>query len=247
VSIENSRQVLTSRNIVTPVKRGRLTTLVVLLGIGAMVILYNYFYPTYSYRYRLTVNVEVDGKVHSGSSVVEVTWRGHPEIPEAGSYSPELRGQAALVDLGSHGVVVGLLLGEDWGEPSSSTGGWGALWIVPRAFGVRDWNDGLPDLVRLRGKRDLAPNNLPRFLWFSNPQDPATAQIIPAQDFQAVLSPSVRFAGASVEITNDPLVIDIRDKLPWLKSLEQKPPGEDIIYLPNKLGVSRYLFIGDRS
>ncbi len=226
-------------------KRGYLIALLVLaLGIGAMVIAYNYFYPTHSYRYRLTVNIEVGGKVHSGSSVIEVTWRGHPEIPEAGSYSPELRGQAALVDLGSHGVVVATLLnGESYGP--AEDGAWGAIWIVPRAFGVRDSNDGLADLPRLRGKRDLAPNNLPRFIWLGNPQDPTTAQKILVQNFPAVFGPSVRFAGAAVEITNDPLVVDIRDKLPWLKSLEQKPPGENIIYLPNKLAVSRYLFIGD--
>jgi hypothetical protein len=230
------------------VKRGRLTALVVfVLGSAAMMILYNYFYPSYSYRYRLTVNIEVDGKVHTGSSIVEVTWHGGPEFGDVGRYSPTLRGQAALVDLGNHGVVVASLLGEDWGQPSSSTGGWGALWIAPRVFGFGTSVDELPGFLKLRGKRDLSSDNLPRFLWFSNPQDPATAQIIPAQDFQSVLSPSVRFAGASVEITNDPLVIDIRDKLPWLKSLEQKPPGEDIIYLPNRLGVSRYLFIGDRS
>ena len=45
-------------------KRGCLTAMVVLaLCVGAMVVGYNYKYPDYSYRYRLTVNIEVDGKV----------------------------------------------------------------------------------------------------------------------------------------------------------------------------------------
>lgn len=56
-----------------------------------------------------------------------------------------------------------------------------------------------------------------------------------------------QFAGAFVEITSDPLVIDIRQKLPWITSLEKKPAGEHIIYLPNKLGIGRYMFIGDAS
>jgi hypothetical protein len=62
-----------------------------------------------------------------------------------------------------------------------------------------------------------------------------------------VFGPSARFAGAFVEITRDWLVIDIREKLPWIKSLEHKPAGKDRIYLPNKLWMGRYMFIGDGS
>jgi hypothetical protein len=53
----------------------------------------------YTCRYRLIVNIEVDGKLHSGSSVIEVTWHGGPEIGDVGPYSPTMRGQAALVEL----------------------------------------------------------------------------------------------------------------------------------------------------
>ncbi|WP_157676544.1 hypothetical protein [Afipia sp. GAS231] len=63
-------------------------------------------------------------------------------------------------------------------------------------------------------------------------------------DIPSVFGPSARDA---VEITSDPLVIDIRQKLLWLKALEAKGPTNDIIHLPNKLGISRYMFIGDRS
>ncbi len=40
--------------------------------IAAAVIWYKWNFPTTSYRYRLTVAVEVDGQIHSGSSVIEV-------------------------------------------------------------------------------------------------------------------------------------------------------------------------------
>jgi len=229
-------------------KRGCLTSVVLLvLGIGVLVAGYMYKYPSYTYRYRLTVSIEVDGKMHSGSSVIEVTWHGGPEIGDVGRYSPTLRGQAALVDLEEHGVVVASLLGEDWGRPNSSTGGWGALWIAPRAFGFGTSVDELPEFLKLRGKRELTEDNLPRFLRFSKSQDPTTAKILVAQDIPSIFGPPARFAGASVEITSDPIVIDIRQKLPSLKPLEEKPPGSNIIYLPNKLGINRYMFIGDAS
>jgi hypothetical protein len=99
----------------------------------------------------------------------------------------------------------------------------------------------------LRGKRKLAFDNLPRFLWFTNPQDPTSATTLLVDDIPRLFGPSARFAGAFVEITSDPLVIDVRQELPWLKALEEKPAGKNIIYLPNKLGINRYMFIGDAS
>lgn len=211
----------------------------------AVVAAYKYFYPTYSYRYQLTMNVEVDGVLHSGSSIIEVTWYAH-FLPELVSFSPELRGQAALVDLGDRGVVVAALInGETYGP--AKDGASGAIWIAARAFGLDSTIGELPRLSELRGKRELSLNNLPRFLWFSNPRDPMTARNVRVQDFASALGPSARFAGASVEITSEPIVINIYDKLPWLKSLEQSPPGDKVIYLQDKFPIMRAMFIGDRS
>jgi hypothetical protein len=228
-------------------KRGCLTSIVVLfVGVGVLVLGYKDKYPDYSYRYRLTVNIEVDGKIHSGSSVIEVKWRGGPVVGDGGPFGPSTKGQAALVDLGDRGVVVATLInGEDYGP--AKDGALGAFWVAAEAFGNHSTVDEIPHLPDLRGKRDLAPNKLPRLLWFSSAQDPTTAKKLLVQDILATLGASARFAGASVEITSDPIVIDIRQKLPWLKPLEDKPPLSNIIYLPNKLGISRYMFIGDAS
>ena len=141
--------------------------------------------------------------------------------------------------------MIATLFAEDWGWHDSNAG-WGTLWLVPRAFGDEKGGDHAMHPT-LRGKRKLAFDNLPRFLWLSNPQDPTTAKTLLVDDIPSVFGPSARFAGAFVEITSDPLVIDIRQKLPWIKALEQRPPGEGTLYLPNKLGISRYMFIGDAS
>jgi hypothetical protein len=217
-------------------KRSLLITLMVFV---AAVTVYKWLYPTYSYRYRLAIGIETDGELHSGSSVIEVIWNAH-FLPELVSFSPELRGQAALVDLGSRGVVVATLVAKDWGWHNTNAG-WGTLWLVPRAFGVDDTIDGLPAVAHLGGKRELDLNNLPRLLWFSNPQDPHTARTILVDDIASVLGPSVRFAGASIEMTSDPLVIDIRQKLPWVDLYS----GTNRFYLPDRLDIGRYMFIGD--
>jgi hypothetical protein len=222
-------------------KRGCLITLVVLLlAAGALVVGYNYKYPNYTYRYRLTVNIELDGKLHSGSSVIEVTWHGGPEIGDVGPYSPTMRGQAALVDLEDRGVVVATL-GPNW-EAHDSDAGWGALWLVPHAFGDEKGGD-LAMLPALRGKRQLRSNNFPRFLWFADPQDATSAKTLHVDDIPRLFGSSAHLAGAFVEITNDPVVIDIRQKLPWLNALEASRSDENAIYLPNGLAISRYTFI----
>jgi hypothetical protein len=228
-------------------KRGCLTVLAVLaLGAAGLVTGYMYRYPVYAYRYRLTVNIERDGKLHSGSSVIEIGWQEGIKLGDSGGFSPIVRGQAPVVDLGDREVVVATLInGEDYGP--ARDGAWGAQWIAPRAFGKSTNGETIPDLPKLRGKRDLSPDNLPRFLWFSNLQDPKTARKMLAQDIPAVISPSARFVGAVVEITSDPIVIDIGQKLPWFQSWSDHYRDRGPMYLSNELALSRYMFVGDGS
>jgi hypothetical protein len=70
-------------------KRLLFFTLMVLV---TAVAIYTLYYPTYSYRYRLTINIEADGKLHTASSVVEASWSafGLPSY----HFNPELSGQA---------------------------------------------------------------------------------------------------------------------------------------------------------
>ncbi|WP_334405556.1 hypothetical protein [Bradyrhizobium sp. AZCC 2289] len=208
---------------------------------------YKYKYPDYSYRYRLTVNIEVDGKIHSGSSVIEVKWLGGPELGDVGAYSPTLRGQAALVDLGQKGVVVASLLSNDWGRPARFGDPWGALWIAPRAYGLGTSVGDLKDWSPASGRRQLESDNMPLLLWLSDPQDPKTAEKIAPEDIPAIFGPSARFAGASVEITSDPIVIDINRKLPWFQSWSDHYRDRGPMYLQNNLALSRYMFVGDAS
>lgn len=137
---------------------------VALLVIG-IIVWWQFTYPTYRYRYRLTLAIEVDGRVHTGASVIEIIWSGGPEIGDVGRYHPSIRGQAVLVDLGSHGAVVAALTnGESYGP--AQDGALGALWIAAYAFGNKSTNEELPQLENLTGRRRLSPENMPRLIWF---------------------------------------------------------------------------------
>jgi hypothetical protein len=198
-------------------------------------------YPTYSYRYRLTIAIEIDGKVHSGSSVIEVIWRGQPDFPGAGSFTPHVRGQAVYVDLESHGAIVATLSNFESYGPAQD-GALSVLWLVPRAFLGRPMSsDDLPELPKLRGRRELTSNNMPRLIWFSDIANPKTARRITAAEIPTVFGPSARLRTAEVEITDAPIVVDIDKKLPWFGILE-KPLGR--IEVSYGFILDKWAFIG---
>jgi len=198
-------------------------------------------YPTHSYTYRLALAVEVGGEIHRGSSVINVLWRGQPYIPGAGSFNPEVRGQATFIDLGSRGAIVAALInGESYGP--AADGAINALWLVPRAFNAGLSGDDFA-IAKLNGRRDLVANNMPRLIWFSNPADPKTARKLDAKSIASLLGAKARLVAAYVEITKDPIVIDIDRRLPWLRTWNDRL-GQGI---PIEYGfaLKKTMFIGD--
>ena len=79
----------------------------VVVAVG--VILYKISYPSYSYRYRMTVNVEVDGQIRSSSSVIEARVSKQPVfLPGVNPLQYSERGEAVFVDLGGQNNIVAL-------------------------------------------------------------------------------------------------------------------------------------------
>jgi hypothetical protein len=91
-------------------RRLGILALVIVLLIGAAVLFYKAVFPTYSYRYRMTVEVTVDGVVHSSSSVIEVRLRKQPQVfVPVPPVIAMVRGEAVFVDLGQGRNVIALL------------------------------------------------------------------------------------------------------------------------------------------
>lgn len=222
------------------------------LLIGGAIVWWKINYPTYSYRYRLTLAIEIDGKVHAGSSVIEIVWGGGPEIGDVGHYHPSIRGQAPLVDLGPHGAVIATLINSDYGRAADGT--YSVIWIAARAFGNDSTNQELPKLPHLTGLRHLSPDNMPQLVWFSNISDPSTARKITPADIPELFGPNARLSNATVEITSDPIVIDINKKLPWYKNKKlpwykdlREPRNHGVMYLPGGFALADTMFIGGGS
>jgi hypothetical protein len=211
------------------------------IAVLVLIALYWWKYPNYTYRYRLAIAIEVDGEIHSGSSVIEVIWVGQPDYG-VGRFHPRVRGQATFIDLGSHGAVVATLYnGESY--RAASDGAVNALWLAANAFGNKSSDNELPSLPRLRGRKDLTPNNMPRLIWLRNVADLGSAGKLRILDIPTILGANARLVAAYVEITQDPIVIDIDKKLPWYKALNG-PFGGLVIQVKPGLSVFKEMFIG---
>ena len=90
--------------------RGIKVNLWVVCCLCAAVGLYALF-PFYSWNQRMTVEVEVDGKTITGSSVSSVNWVKNDPISAINGpqWLSTVRGEAVIVDLGERGVLFALL------------------------------------------------------------------------------------------------------------------------------------------
>jgi len=207
---------------------------------------------TFTYRYRLQLALSVDEKVHTGSSIVEVVWRCGRSFgikhDELGPCYPSLGGQAVLIDLGSRGVVVATLHTGENITPVPD-GVISAVWLCAFAFGNRSASEAdLTSLGRLTGRRDLVPSNFPRLVWLPNPADPKSAAKVTPQNVAGVMDSTAHFTEAFVEITKDPILVDIPNKLPWFSGLQrlqksgQGPPSKT-----GEFQLVNNMFVGENS
>jgi hypothetical protein len=181
--------------------------------IVAVYAVYNLNFPTYSYRYHLEISLTVEEKVYTGSSVIEVSWSCGPKVAGLAQCASSLGGQGTVIDLGPRGVVVATLYTGETVSPVPD-GAVDATWLCANAFGNRSTTEDLPKLPLLKGRRGLSPNNLPRLVWFSNPADPQSARKVTVENVASIVDPTARFTKAFVEITRDPMVVDIVKNCP---------------------------------
>ena len=173
-------------------------------------------YPEQTYRYRLSITPEIDGQLRTASSVIEVT---STESPWGGG-GATLRGQAPYLDLGDRGVLI-FSLGNDYDSNNARA----ALWLGAKAFGNDSSIRNIYKLRSLTGRRDLRSDGIPLVIWFPKPSDLTERRVLFPHDFEAAFGSGARIASASVEITRDPVVIDIEEKLLLLQPLMTKPRG----------------------
>lgn len=229
-------------------------SLTLLLSIGLLVTLLvacKPLHPVYTYRFRLTVDVQKDGATHSGSSVIELRTRRQPilsMLPEVQEWETAVRGEAVFVDLGSGDHVIALLVGRNHGERGTDG-------LPSRAIlGDKLANMGPAGLLdslsvmhgRILEKAEgrsyaLNENQMPPLIRFSRLEDPRSVERVEPTSVTA-----------RVEITQDEIRGSLRQHLPWLdrfkpdKSLSNQTlsvwkAGEKLFSQPSQITYSNFI------
>jgi hypothetical protein len=185
------------------------------LLIGGGIVWYALAYPTYTYRYRMTVEVIVDGVVRSGSSVIEVRLNRQPKfLSEVPRVRSEFTGDAVFVDLGRGRNVVALLAAEAGKQTDFP------MLVVPAHYKLSYENDDLPKYSRLRGQWTLSPDALPpsqmpTLITFVDINDPFSAKVIYTHEFPKIFGEDVREPVFKITMTDEPVTKGIERRFPW--------------------------------
>lgn len=206
----------------------------VLLLVGPIVVVtYGHHYPRYSWKYKITVEIETPEGVKTGSAVRQIS-NSAPSIfrfPESGNPA-DVRGEAVVVDLGERGKVFALLPDQSWKNgiyqafPTKAPSGKEGIAYYQKTLKV--------------GMRGEWARYKPRFVMFKDPSDPKTitvlrgierwsdeAQEVTAEGhFEDVFGSGYKLGKITVEITDEAISRNIAN-LPnydaefwkWYKSL----------------------------
>ena len=175
----------------------------------------NYLYPDYVYRYRLTLNVEVEGIAHSASGVYEVHTKPGPDaLNSFGTVGmPAAVGEAVALDLGEHGCLILLL---------RSRGKYSPAWVVRSDLAHNPersdhWRDEAKSVADFKGSADIPENHLWTLVLLENKDNPSTMHEVDLDHPELTLGNSLKLLPAHVETTTDPVTTGIEDTLPWVK------------------------------
>lgn len=188
----------------------------------AIVLLWKNYFPSGTWRYQITVEIETPEGIKSGSAVREV--RAKKNIaqwlnPDVRHMSYEVIGEAVIIDLDERGMMFALINWNSYGE-------------VHNAFPYKT----LDSAQRVKYYRNLKPGQKaelktshPQIVMFKDLNDPNSVQLVlgrrfnvktqkhdPVDDFETIFGKSVRLKQITIEITNDRVTWGIEKWLPWL-------------------------------
>ncbi len=182
------------------------------LVIAGLIISWKLIFPTYTYRYRMTVTVEFEGKNYSGASVIEVRLKRQPKISsEVPRVATEVDGEAVFVDLGSGRNIFAALASGPLGINVDYPGN-----VVPLHFNLSYSDEDLAKLPYLQGKWTLPLEQMPTFVTFTDLKNRKTARVVAPQEFDQVFGRGVNLQAVVIEMTTDAVTRTIKKTLHWL-------------------------------
>lgn len=204
---------------------------IILLALISAAVLYETVFRAVTLRYRLTLEVEVDGQPTIGSGVIQVSY--FPTIRILGAtatYETIVIGEAVTIDLGRPELLLVLLVhGKNLRSDQED--------IIPNLFGAVSGGFGPEQFDKIRavsGRRSVPVDFLPAMAWLKNSRDPSSAVLFDG-DVSDPTRPGLKLKMAQIDIvphgiwplsilgiTGTPITRAIQEKLPWVDHEESR-------------------------
>jgi len=175
----------------------------------------------HTFRFRMTLEIEADGKVHTGSSIIHVTYsEGGPNTRRWVTFH---EGVTPMVDLGPHGTVMPLFNYQSApyqkrlaavGRPLNPTTGQGAPKIIDDVP-IAAYNLPPEKLGSQLEPIEVPLKYLPLFVWIPRGAHWRSADFILPEEMPGMIGPSVRFVRMIIE------------PAPWARLTTHIDPGPD--------------------
>lgn len=216
----------------------------------------------YTWRYRLTINIETPEGIKSGSTIQEIYY---PPADSKNIHNPAnqgiARGEAAYIDLGQRGVMVAIMQ-----DPSNARERFKLLIrnvfpTVPTVYDLSRFQEMLKHYNDIRNVKDeVQPWLYPTLVGFRDINDPKTIELIyqrkhgSVRDMQEVetdrleefYGKGVKIQNMTLEMTDDPLEWKLDDKLNWIETMDEKDIThslhEVVPRIPITNGIAYYIF-----
>lgn len=176
-----------------------MVVVVVLVLVGSTIVYGNGSPTTYSWHQKMTVEVEVDGKMVAGSSVVEMTVTGIPEERQfRAARKLSMRGEATVVKLPGDRYLFTLLTYD--------------VFLTGKVFHdlvgdkVAQPEKGWAKAIRhVRERRTINQKDYPLLVTFTDINDPTTVRVVDPENLAAIFGPGVTLKRITLEITDEPV------------------------------------------
>lgn len=174
-----------------------------------------------SYRFRMIVEVETPQGLKTGSSVLKVTGVGGRELITGGKTShADLRGEAAMVDLGNGRVLFALLRMAN-GTSSDDHLAIMSMKAMDPAYAnnKKDSAQRIASGSGITSPAEVAPKDYPLLVTFGDMQDPTSVTRVDPTNLAASFGLGVRLKRIVVEVTDDDVTTGIEERLGWLDDM----------------------------
>ncbi|MCB1558095.1 MAG: hypothetical protein KDJ50_04155 [Alphaproteobacteria bacterium] len=194
---------------------------------------WNYQYPSGSWRYKITVEVETPEGIKTGSAIREVIYQSTPHIlPEAHRSRVQVKGEAVVIELGEGKYLFALM---DTNGPYR---------IVSELFPY-NWEtqrDYIAYYKSLTGEKKTLDQKLyPTFVTFKDINDQMSVTPVDRHDLSQAFGTGVKLKNITVEMTDEPVTWQIDELLPWLQSLKSNLDGS---YVTTGSSLANTLHVG---